>query len=532
MMDHRVTELTDIPDGGMRAFEVMGICILLSRNGADVTAVGGHCTHQGGPLAEGVRVGKSVICPWHHAMFDLSSGEHIEPPGEGRLTAFNTKIENGAVIVSFDDRTAKESRDEIDDVPAPKTSKTFAIVGAGAAGRAGAEELRRRGFDGRILLITMEKDAPYDRTALSKSFLASETTMDALELLSKQKLANKSIELILDRTVSKIDAANKKIIFADGGEFTYDSCLAAPGSAAREPDIAGTDLLGVYTLRSKSDGLRLKLAASEAKAIVIVGSGFIGMETAAVFTDEKKRVTVVTPDSKPFAHVFGERIAQALLEVHRGAGTDIRLEASVTALEGENGKVSGVRLASGEIVPADLVLLGTGAKPCIDFIEGASLSDDGGIKADATLKAADGLWVAGDIASFPSHFAAGAHVRIEHWRLAEQLGRHAARAMLGDTAPFAGIPFFWTQQHWMLSLVGLTKTFDDVHIEGDLAAGNFMAYFILGDKIIAGLGAGNGDKTPALHALFLGKNLPSAQALSKAGWEPKKLPLANAPKAA
>ena len=135
-MDHRVAELADIPDGGMRAVDVMGICVLLSRSGNEVTAVGGHCTHQGAPLADGVRVGKSVICPWHHAMFDLASGEHLEPPGEGRLTAFSAKVEDGAVIVSFDDQTAKESRDEIDDVAAHKSDSIFAVVGAGAAGSA------------------------------------------------------------------------------------------------------------------------------------------------------------------------------------------------------------------------------------------------------------------------------------------------------------------------------------------------------------------------------------------------------------
>ncbi len=531
-MDHRVAELADIPDGGMRAFDVMGICLLLSRNGNEVMAVGGHCTHQGAPLADGVRVGGSVICPWHHAMFDLASGEHLEPPGEGRLTAFSARVENGAVTVSLDDQTAKEHRDEINDVAAHKSDKIFAIVGAGAAGRAGAEELRRKGYDGRILLISMEKDAPYDRTALSKSFLAGETSMEELELIGKEKLAEKGIELILDRTVSKIDAPAKKIIFADGTDIVYDACLAAPGCASRVPDIKGTDLLGVYTLRSKSDGLRLKLAASEAKAIVIVGSGFIGMETAAVFAGEKKLVTVVTPDPKPFARVFGDQIAEALVAAHRAAGTDIRLEASVTALEGKDGKVSGVRLASGELIPADLVLLGTGAKPRIEIIEGASVSPDGGITCDATLKAAEGLWVAGDIASFPSHFASGAHIRIEHWRLAEQLGRHAARTMLGDAAPFAGIPFFWTSQHWMLSLVGLTKTFDAVHVEGDLGAGNFMAYYIQGDKIVAGVGAGEGDKTAALHALFLGGEFPSVHALSEAGWEPARLPLSKVAKAA
>jgi NADPH-dependent 2,4-dienoyl-CoA reductase/sulfur reductase-like enzyme len=461
-------------------------------------------------------------------MFDVANGEHLEPPGEGRLTKFAPRVENGKVMLLLDDENPKEQCDEIDNVTPHPSETLFAIVGAGAAGRCGAEELRRQGFDGRIMLISMEKDAPYDRTALSKSFLASETPMEELELLSHDKLAEKGIELILDRTVSKIATADKKILFEDGSELRYDACLAAPGCAAMEPDIKNKELQGVYTLRSKSDGLRLKLAASEAKKIVIVGSGFIGMETAAVFAQQKKLVTVVTPDHQPFVKVFGAQIADALVAAHRKAGTTIQTGATVTAIEGKDGHVTGVRLQSGEMIPADLVLLATGAKPRVGMFEGATVANDGGITVDASLKAADGLWVAGDIASFPSHFAAGKHIRIEHWRLAEQLGRHAARAMLGDTAPFSGIPFFWTHQHWQLGLIGYTKDFDVVHVEGDVLSGNFMAYYVKGDGIIAGVGAGDGDKTAALHALYLNGEMPSMRLLSQAGWDPMKLPFVKA----
>jgi NADPH-dependent 2,4-dienoyl-CoA reductase/sulfur reductase-like enzyme/nitrite reductase/ring-hydroxylating ferredoxin subunit len=530
-MDHSLAPLADIPDGGMRAFDAGGTCVLLSRDGDKVMAVGAHCTHHGAPLADGVRVGRRVICPWHHAIFDLESGAHVEPPGEGRLMKFAPRVVDGIVMLDLDNERGKEERDEIDDVTAHPKDKLFIIVGAGAAGRAGAEELRRQGYDGRVLLISAEKDMPYDRPELSKSFLASETSLEDLEILSRQKLADKGIEF-LDRSVAKIMAADKKVIFEDGGELTYDACLAAPGSAAREPEIDDKNLLGVYTLRSKSDALRLKLAASEAKKIVIVGSGFIGMEVAAVFAEEKKLVTVLTPDPKPFARVFGTEIAEALIEAHRAAGTAIRLETSVNAIDGKDGHVCGVRLNSGEFIPADLVLLATGAAPRIDMIEGATHSADGGIAVDATLKVTADLWAAGDIASFPSHFAAGQNIRIEHWRLAEQLGRHAARAMLGDTTPFAGIPFFWTLQHWTLNLVGLTKSFDEVHIEGDLAGGKFMAYYILGGRVIAGLGGGDADKTAPLHALYLGGGMPLAQELKEAGWDPTKLPLAKALQAA
>jgi len=532
-MDHTVAHITEIPDGGMKSFNVGGTCMLLAREGQDVWAVGGHCTHQGAPLAEGVRVGRKVICPWHHAMFDLATGEHCEPPGEGRLMKFPVTVRNGTIMIALDDERTSESLDEIADVPAHKTDKIFAIVGAGAAGRTAAEELRRQNYDGRIILISMEKDAPYDRTSLSKDFLSGETELDQLEIISGDKLAKKGIELMLDKMVEKIDAKAKTIRFADGGELKYDACLAAPGSAAREPNIAGLDLIGVLSLRTKSDGLRLKHAASEAKKIVIIGSGFIGMETAAVFAKQGKLVTVVTPDKKPFAKIFGDKIAEGLVNAHREAGTALMLGESVAAIEGKDNRVTGVRLESGETVPADLVLVGIGAKPNIDILDGVEFSNDGGVVTDENLKAADGLWLAGDIASFPSRFAKEVYLRIEHWRLAEQLGRHAARAMMGDKdSTSAIVPFFWTHQHWTLALVGHPKSVGSVHIEGDVAHGNFMAYYIEGDKVFAGVGTGDGDKTAALHALFLNKDMPSVKALESANWDPAKLIWSKPPKAA
>jgi NADPH-dependent 2,4-dienoyl-CoA reductase/sulfur reductase-like enzyme/nitrite reductase/ring-hydroxylating ferredoxin subunit len=532
-MDHCISDLTAIPDGGMRAFDFEGHCILLSRDGNRVMAVSGHCVHEGAPLADGVRVGNRVICPWHHAMFDLATGEHLQPPGEGRLRSFKTRVENGKVYVQLRNEDAKNAQlDEIDQGSAKRYDKIFAIVGAGASGRSAAEELRRQGFDGRIKLYSMEEDAPYDRTALSKSFLAGEQPAEKLELLTKRKLRDKGVELLLGHEITRVVHSDRKLIFSDGNELRYSACLAATGSAAYRPDIPGANFPGVYTLRSKADGIHLLDAAARVQEIVIIGSGFIGLETAAVFTAQKKSVTVVTPDPKPFARIFGEEIAAALLAAHRAAGTTILLDSPVVEIEERNGRASGIRLASGRSIPADLILLGTGAKPRIDMIEGAAKSSDGGIVADETLKAADNLWIAGDIASFPSHFAFGKNIRIEHWRVAEQLGRHAARAMLGDKSPFFGIPFFWTLQNWQINLVGLTGEFDDVHIEGQLTDGSFMAYFVRGDHIVAGLGAGEGDKTAALHALFLGGELPLARTLADAGWEPTKLPIARVLRAA
>lgn len=516
-MRHDVLALADLPSDGLTEVSVGDLKILLARDGDRVLATGATCTHKGAPLKNGKRVGNRVICPWHHAIFDLESGDHLEPPGKGCLSRFAASVENGRVMVEVPDG-AKPHRPEVE---AGKRqggeARVFAIVGGGAAGLSCAEELVRRGFDGRIVMFVPEREPPYDRTDLSKTYLQGKKTDDALALYPADKLKGLGVELV-ETAVERIDAGAKRLHLAGGETLEYDECFAAPGSDAVPLKLEGAEAANVVSLRSHEDARKLKDQLAGAKRIVIVGSGFIGMEAAASLVGDERSVTVISRSELPFAKQFGEDVARQLLATHRAKGVDVRAGAELAALDAHDGKVRAVTLKDGATVEADLVIAALGAAPRSGLVSGAE-RDGKGIKVDATLKAAEGLHAGGDIAAFPLA-ATGETARIEHWRVAEQHGRHAAGAMLGDASPFDGIPYFWSAQHGRLSYLGHAEDFDEVHIEGSLAENSYTAFYIKGGKVLAALGIGKGDRTPALHALMLSDPAPDRARLEAAGWDP------------
>ncbi|RIY01943.1 oxidoreductase [Aureimonas flava] len=519
-MRHDVLALADLPADGLAEVSVGELKILLARDGDRVLATGATCTHKGAPLKNGRRVGNRVICPWHHAIFDLETGDHREPPGKGCLSRFSAAVENGRVLVEVPE-DARAHRPEVD---APsresRSERVFAIVGGGAAGLACAEELARRGFGGRIVLFLPEREPPYDRTDLSKAYLQGKKTDDALALQPPEALEALGFERV-ETAVERIDAAARRIHLANGETLDYDRCFAAPGSGAVPLDMAGADAENVVSLRSHDDARRLKPLADKARKVVVIGSGFIGMEVAASLVSPERSVTVVSRAELPFAKQFGDDVARQLLATHRAKGVDVRTSTDLAALETEAGRVVAVRFEDGSRCEADLVIAALGAAPRADLLAGVERAGKG-VKVDATLKAAEGLYAGGDIAAFPLA-ATGESARIEHWRVAEQHGRHAAGAMLGDEAPFAGIPFFWTAQHGRLSYVGHAETFDAVHVEGSLADNSYTAFYVKDGRVLAGLGLGKGDRTPALHALMLGDPAPESARLEAAGWDPAAL---------
>ncbi|SMD00430.1 NADPH-dependent 2,4-dienoyl-CoA reductase, sulfur reductase [Fulvimarina manganoxydans] len=521
-MQHDVLSLDELGADELKEVEANGVKLLLARDGDRVFATGATCTHKGAPLKNGTRIGNRVICPWHHAMFDLESGFHCEPPGQGCLARFETRIENGRILVEVPEDTDGH-RPEVE-VSERRTggSKVFAIVGTGAAALACAQELVRRGFDGRIVMIGKEDAPPYDRTDLSKAYLQGKKGKDDLPLATREALSDLGIERV-HGTVAAIDAAEKMLKIEGSGapsELRYDACFAAPGSGSSMLPLDNTDMPNVMTLRSLKDGEALRQASEDEKEIVIIGSGFIGMEAAAALVQRDKTVTVVTPEEAPFAKKWGEEVAGQIADQHREKGVTLKTGAKVEAIEATDGMAIAVRLEGGERVQAGLFVLAVGAKPNLEIF--GDLAKDGGVSVDGTLKAAEGLWAGGDVASFPLP-GRGYATRIEHWRVAEQHGRHAAGAMLGEAEPFAGIPFFWSAQYGPIHYVGHAKDFDDIHIEGDLGEGSYTAYYVKDSKVVAGLGRGKADKTAELHALMLSQPTPSAASLKDAGWDPSAL---------
>ncbi|WP_156419382.1 FAD-dependent oxidoreductase [Aureimonas sp. AU12] len=519
-MKHDVIALDALPADGLTEVAVGDLKILLARDGDRVLATGATCTHKGAPLKNGQRVGNRVICPWHHAVFDLEDGAHLQPPGKGCLNRFAASVEGGRVLVEIREGDGPHMPD-----PAPEARErggeaVFSIVGGGAAGLACAEELVRGGFAGRIVLFTPEGEPPYDRTDLSKTYLSGKKKDEDLPLLPRERLEALGIELDA-RTVERIDAAAKTLQLADGSTLAYDRCFAAPGSDAAPLTLANAECSNVLQLRDHADARALKAALETASRVAVIGSGFIGMEAAASLTAQGKSVTVLSRDPLPFAKQFGEAVATQLLKTHRAKGVDVRTGTEIETLEAEDGRVVAVRLAGGERIATDLVLAAVGAAPRTGLLSGVE-TNGRGVVTDETLRVANGLYAGGDIAEFPLH---GRHerARIEHWRLAEQHGRHAAQAMLGSTEPFRGVPFFWTAQQGRLAYLGHAKGFDEVHIEGDLDGNSYTAFYVKGGRVVAALGLGKGDRTPALHALMLTDPTPSSERLAAAGWDPAAL---------
>ena len=520
-MQHDLCALDDLPSDGLTEVEAGGLKILLARDGESVMATGAICTHKGGPLKNGTRVGNRVICPWHHAIFDMTSGAHMEPPGQGCLNRFETTVEGGRVHVEIPEGAGEHRPEVAPDARKSGGSEVFAIIGAGAAGLACAQELVRGGFDGRIVMITQEGETPYDRTALSKTYLQGKSGDDDLPLLDGGGIAQLGVERI-DAAVDHIDIENRVIHFHAADEapaegLAYDRCFAAPGSDAATLPLKNANLPNVFTLRTHGDAKKLKEAVGDASDVVIIGSGFIGMEAAAAMVQNGKAVTVVAQDPLPFQRQFGEAVAGQIAKQHRDKGVRIMTNAKVASLEEDEGAVAHVHLESGERLKADLVLIAVGASPRLAiFGEGAG---DGVVVAD-DLSLNPSLYVGGDVAMFPLHGRSYA-TRIEHWRVAEQHGRHAGRAMLGDAEPFDGVPFFWSAQYGPIHYVGHAKDFDEVHIEGDLEAGSYTAFYVKDGKVVAALGRGKADRTADLHAVMLTNRTPAKAELEAAGWQPK-----------
>ena len=491
--------LDAIPMGGMKEGAAGDDKVLFVRDASGVRAFQAKCPHLGAPLAKGEICGGRLYCPWHKAAFALADGSLEEPPAVDSLTRYPVRIEGSEAIATLTPEPAPEKT-------AKSSVESVLLVGSGAAAVACVKTLRREGYDGRITMVGRETHPPYDRTKLSKQFLAKPTPPEKV-LIEPDFAETNRVERITAE-VATVDPAKRAITLEDGRTLTADALLVATGSRAAMPDFPGKDLDGVFTLRSLDDALRVSEAAGEAKRIVVVGAGFIGMEAAAFLTKRGLAVTVLAREDVPFAKRFGEAVGRALKQYHTGNGVTFE-QGSVARIAGE-GRVEAVETEDGRRLPADIVLVGAGAKPETGLVAGVEPEEGGGLKVGGDLKLAEGVWIAGDIAAFPET-ASGETARIEHWRLAQQHGTHVAHAILGRGGDFADAPFFWSNQgDKRLDYGGYAKGFDRIIMQGDPAALDFIAFYVTGGTVTAACSIGrNGPFTAFLHLLGLGR-LPSA----------------------
>jgi len=369
--------------------------------------------------------------------------------------------------------------------------QNFVIVGGGLAGASAAEELRKQGFDGSIRLIAGEEHEPYIRPPLSKGYLSGSDGLDAVYVHPKQWYADNRIEVVTGTRVTAIDRAAHAVTLSTGDTLGYDKLLLATGSAPRVLSIDGSDLGGVHYLRTidDSEALQTELRAGD-KHLVLIGSGWIGMEVAATARTFGNEVTILERDAIPLANALGDELGTMFAELHREKGVVLRASVAVAKIVGSDGRVTGVELDGGEVVPADVVLIGIGAVPNVSLAQEAGLEVDGGVLTDASLATSDpDIFAAGDIAS-AMHPVLKQRLRSEHWANALNEGAAAARSMLGQDVSFDDIPYFYTDQFDLgmeYSGYGPLTRGATVVYRGNRAGREFIAFWLADGKVVAGM---------------------------------------------
>jgi NADPH-dependent 2,4-dienoyl-CoA reductase/sulfur reductase-like enzyme/nitrite reductase/ring-hydroxylating ferredoxin subunit len=468
---------TELADGGKLVGHVGGEEVLLVRRGTEVFALGAHCTHYHGPLVDGLVVEDTVRCPWHHASFDLRTGEALRAPAFSPVGCWSVEQRDGRIFVR-----EKRARPKPRQRGTPgETPEKIVIVGGGAAGFAAAERLRREEFQGSIVMLSNDAAAPVDRPNLSKDYLAGKAPENWLPLRPESFYAKQGIDLRLHADVTGIDVRSREVALAGGSTVPYDRLLLATGAEPVRLSIPGADQAHVLTLRSLADCRAIIEQASKARRAVVMGASFIGLEVAASLRARDIEVHVVAPDKRPMERILGPEMGDFVRALHEEHGVIFRLEETASAIEGKQ-----VKLRGGGTIEADLVVAGIGVRPRTDLAEKAGLTIDRGVVVDEYLQtSAPGIFAAGDIARWPDR-RSGERTRIEHWVVAERQGQTAALSMLGHREKFDAVPFFWSRHYDLrINYVGHAEKWDELAIEGDIPTKDCLLRFKRGGRLMA-----------------------------------------------
>jgi 3-phenylpropionate/trans-cinnamate dioxygenase ferredoxin reductase subunit len=384
--------------------------------------------------------------------------------------------------------------------------RIFVIVGGGLAAARAAEGMRDEGFDGRIVMVAAEEHQPYIRPPLSKEYLQGSAERDTVFVHPDAWYAEQKVEVLRGRTASALSPADHTVTLADGDVLRYHRLLLATGAAARRYPSPGGDLAGVHHLRTLEDAERLREALKAGTSrVVIVGGGWIGLEVASAARRYGNRVTVLGRESVTLNLILGDEIGAVFGDLHRANGVELRMSTVVSDIVGQGGTVTGVRLDTGEVVPADVVVVGIGAIPNTGLAVDAGIDVDNGIVTDAAFRtsAAD-VYAVGDVASV-FHPVLGHPIRVEHWANAENAGAAAGRSMAGAAVSYDEIPYFYTDQFDLgMEYSGYADLVTDaeVVIRGDLAARRFVAFWVAGSRVVAGMNVNVWDVNEAVQELI------------------------------
>ena len=419
--------------------------VLLVRSGPEIFAIDAHCSHYHGPLAEGLVVGDSVRCPWHHACFDLRTGEAARAPALTSLAVWQVEREDNRIFV-------RQKREQ-----------------------------RRQEFRGSIVMLSNDAAPPVDRPNLSKDYLAGSAPEDWLPLRPDNFYVDADIDMRLNTEVASIDTRVRNVILAGGGIVDYDRLLLASGAEPVRLPIPGADQPHVHTLRSLADCRAIIGSVNGASRAIVIGASFIGLEVAAALRARGIEVHLVAPEQRPMERVLGPEMGDFVRALHEEHGVIFHLEDTVLAIDGKR-----ATLQSGGVLEADVVVVGIGVRPRLALAEQAGLKLDRGVAVNAFLETSNpGIYASGDIARWPDPHSQE-NIRVEHWVVAERQGQTAARNMLGQREIFDAVPFFWSQHYDVpINYVGHAEKWDEIAIDGDIAARDCLLKYKSTGRVLA-----------------------------------------------
>jgi len=385
------------------------------------------------------------------------------------------------------------------------TTRDIVIVGAGLAGASAAESLRIEEFNGRIVLLGDEPYLPYERPPLSKGYLLGNDDLETAFVHPADWYAEHVVELRTDVAVVALDRESHEVVLAGGERVPYGKVLLATGSEPRRLEVPGGDLAGVLTLRRIEDSQRLKDAYTRASRVVVVGGGWIGLETAAAARASSLEVTLLERGELPLLRVLGPEVAPVFADLHREHGVDLRTDAVVAEVLGVDGVVTGVRLGDGSTIDTELVVVGVGIRPRTELASTSGLDVDNGILTDEHLRTFDpDVFAAGDVAN-AMHPRLGRRLRVEHWANAIRQGELAGRTMLGRDDIDDRSPYFFSDQYDLgMEYTGYVEPgdADRVVFRGDVAAREFVAFWLAGDRVLAGMNVNVWDVADVIDVLI------------------------------
>ncbi len=469
----------ELPDGGRVLGTVGAEEIIVLRRGDAVFAIGAHCTHYHGALADGLIVGDTVRCPLHHACFSIRTGEALRAPALDPIPCW--RVERIGDTIFIREKLPESPQAPSGSAAAQTQPRSVVIVGGGAAGLAAADMLRREGYAGPVTLVSADDSAPCDRPNLSKDYLAGTAPEEWMPLRTPDYYAARRIDLLLRSRVAAIDPEGHRVKLESGRELEFSALLLATGADPVRLEVPGATDSQVCYLRSFADGRAIVAKAAAAKSAVIVGASFIGLEVAASLRQRGIEVHVVGPESVPMLRTLGTEVGRFVQGVHESHGVRFHLGKTVQRMNGRR-----VTLSDGTALEADLVVLGVGVRPAIALAFAAGLAIDRGVLVNEYLETnAPGIYAAGDVARWPDA-RSGQRIRVEHWVVAQRQGQVAARNILGRREKFTAVPFFWCHYYDMaIHYVGHAEQWDATRIEGSLDDRNCTITYLQNNETLA-----------------------------------------------